>query len=478
MKQKSLSMNAILNTIRTVMSMVFPLITFPYAARVLQVTNLGKVNFSSSVISYFVLLAGLGIKTYAIREGAGIRENKKKLEKFASQVFTINLISTALSYALLIITMVVVPKLHQYTLLLMVQSINILGATIGVEWLYSIYEDYLYITIRSILVQLTSMILLFLFVRSIGDYVFYAAITVFATNAANLINFIHARKTIKINITPNLCLTKHIKPVLIIFAMSVATTIYVNSDTTMLGFICDDYHVGIYNAATKIYTILKNMMAASILVALPRLSYYLTNGLYKEYNSESKRILNMFLVVLLPTVCGLFMVAREIIYVIAGTSYIEAVPALQILSICLLVSIFSIFLTNVVLLPGKKEKQLMYATIVSALVNVLLNFIFIPLYQHTGTAFTTLISEVVVLIWQIACGKKLIKLSISKRDVLCLIIGCVSIVAVCSCVDLLVLPSPIKLVLKIIFSVFLYLLILIIGKHSIVTFLKKYIRKK
>ena len=52
------------------MNIIFPLITFPYASNVLQVENLGKVNFASSVCGYFLLFAGLGISSYAVREGS------------------------------------------------------------------------------------------------------------------------------------------------------------------------------------------------------------------------------------------------------------------------------------------------------------------------------------------------------------------------------------------------------------------------
>ena len=76
MKKKSLDKNAALNMFKTLMSMIFPLVTYPYVTRILQVENIGKINFSGSVVSYFTLLAGLGISTYAIREGAGLRQDK------------------------------------------------------------------------------------------------------------------------------------------------------------------------------------------------------------------------------------------------------------------------------------------------------------------------------------------------------------------------------------------------------------------
>ena len=64
------------------------------------------------------------------------------------------------------------------------------------------------------------------------------------------------------------------KPILLIFASSFAITIYVNSDTTILGILTSDYHVGIYAVATKIYTMVKSVLAAILLVSVPRLSRY------------------------------------------------------------------------------------------------------------------------------------------------------------------------------------------------------------
>ena len=69
LKIRSLGTNALLNGIKNVMALCFPLISFPYVSRILKVENLGKYTFSQSFVSYFVLLAGLGISTYAVREG-------------------------------------------------------------------------------------------------------------------------------------------------------------------------------------------------------------------------------------------------------------------------------------------------------------------------------------------------------------------------------------------------------------------------
>ena len=127
-----------------VVGAIFPLITFPYVSRILGVENLGKYNFSVSIIAYLVLLAKLGISVYAIREGARIRDDKKKFNNFASQLFTINVISTVIVYGIFLLMVLIVPKLKDYELLLFVLSIQIFVVPLTLDWVYRIYEDFLF----------------------------------------------------------------------------------------------------------------------------------------------------------------------------------------------------------------------------------------------------------------------------------------------------------------------------------------------
>ena len=71
----------VLNAIKGIMGVIFPLITFPYVSKILGVNALGEYNFASSIVSYILLLARLRINSYAIREGARIRENKEEFSR-------------------------------------------------------------------------------------------------------------------------------------------------------------------------------------------------------------------------------------------------------------------------------------------------------------------------------------------------------------------------------------------------------------
>lgn len=210
-KMPNIRINAMLNSIRSIMSIIFPLITYPYVTRVLQAENLGKVNFASSTLSYFSLIAVLGLTSYAAREGAGLRNNKENINNFCTELLTLNLCTTIFAYGIFGVVLIFSPSLHPYTGLLIIYSLTIIFSTLGMEWVYTIYEDYFYITVRSIVMQIVSVVLMFIFVQDIDDFYYYAAINVFASVGGNIFNFFHVRKYIKLKLKFNKNIFKHLK---------------------------------------------------------------------------------------------------------------------------------------------------------------------------------------------------------------------------------------------------------------------------
>ena len=191
MQKSNVKKNTVFNTVKTVFGIIYPLITFPYISRVLLAENVGKVNFGNSIVSYFSLIASLGVSTYAIRECSKVRDNQEELNRTASQIFSINIISTLISYFALVITLIVAQPLENYRELICIQSATILFTTLGADWINSAMEDFKYIAVRTIGMQLVSLALMFLFVRRPEDYIKYAVISVVASSGANIINIFY-----------------------------------------------------------------------------------------------------------------------------------------------------------------------------------------------------------------------------------------------------------------------------------------------
>ena len=467
MKIKSLKLNSFMNTFKTFMSLVFPLITYPYALRILQVNNIGMNNFANSIVSYFALVAGLGITRYATREGARKRDDSKVFNVFANQMFTLSLIATGIAYLALFISLICIEPLQPYANLILVNSMTILGTTIGMDWVNSAEEEYVYITLRTILFQIISMILLFAFVHDENDLIKYAWISVISNVGANCLNFFYIRKYVKLRIEFR-GLKEHFAPVMWLFASTIATTIYVNSDTTMLGLFCGDYSVGLYSVATKIYTILKQLLAASIVVALPRLSNYWANGNTTEFKNTINSVFNTFMTLLLPIMVGVFMLAPEAIEIIGGKSYLEGVTALRILSISLGFSVIGIFYTNAMMLPMKREKQTTIIMIISAITNFILNFIFIPMAAQNGAAFTTVIAELIVMVCQIYVMSKDKVFHPNKKLLFQVFWGCLGIIVVCFCIGRINLNLVLRTILCVTGSIGIYFVILFKLKNDLV----------
>ncbi len=435
MKNKSLGINAFLNGLRSVLNLLFPLITFPYISRVLSVQGIGIYNFSNTYINYFTLIAGLGIATYAVREGAKYRNQKKRIEKFASQVFSINIFATIIAYLLLFLSLVIFKNLNNYVTCILIFSLQILFTTLGTEWIYTIYEDYAYITIRSIAFKILSIILLFILVREPSDYLWYATITVLAGVGSNILNFIHARSFINIRLTLNTNWRYHLKPILVIFASAVAVTIYVSSDTTILGILKNDYAVGIYSISVKIYQIAQSLLSAILTVTIPRLAMLWGQKRRSEYNDVLTRVINTLGILVLPASVGLIMLSREVVLIIAGHKFLSSVNSLRIITWAIIFSIFAWIFSDCVLIPAKRESKVLRNTLITAAINVILNFILIPSMSYDGTSLSTVIAEFSVMIMNGYSCRDIIKPIIFKKETLKnlfeSIIGCVGIVIVC-----------------------------------------------
>lgn len=435
-------------------------------------TGMGKYNFASSIVSYFLLIAGLGINMFAVREGARLRDNRKKFSEFASKILTINLISTIISYVLLIIILLAVSSLHNYSSAILIFSLQIFLTTIGVNWLFVIFEEYGYITLRNILFKIVSIALLFIFVRNSNDYINYACITVFASTGSNILNFFYAKKFCDFKLNFNFNYSSYIKPILVIFASTIAIQIYVNSDVTMLGFIKGDYSVGIYNVAVKVYTIAASLLASILAVTIPRLSMLMGQNRLNEYNKLLKDLLNTLLVLVVPAMVGLFILSKDVSVLLGGSKYIKSAESLKILCFAMIFKLFCSVFNECVLIPVKRENKSLLAFSFAAVLNIGLNFILIPLFAEKGAALTTVLAESSAMLINLYYGRDIIipivKNKATFHNIFTVFIGSLIIVGTCEIIKGLVSSVVIKICLQVLLSVVFYFGILKLMKNPVV----------
>lgn len=400
MKIHSVKFNFIMNFIMAASSIVFPLITFPYVSRVLMAAGNGKVATASAVITYFNMFASLGIPTYGIRACAKVRDDRDKLSQTVQELLIINSVTMLITCAAFVFTVALVPEFAAEKELYVINGIGMVLNMFAITWLYNALEQYAYITVCNLLVKLVSLVLMLLMVKSPDDYILYGGITVFASSASYVFNFVYALRFISFKKKGPYNFRVHMKPIIRFFAMSAATSVYTNLDVVMLRFMKGDTEVGYYNAAIKVKTILTTLITSLGTVLLPRLSYYVKQNEKERFYQMIGKAVNFVVIAGLPLTVYFMLYADESILFLAGEGYEGSVlPMIVLMPTVLLIGLSNI--TGIqILTPQNLEQKVLNSIVAGAAIDFVLNLVLIPRFASTGAGLATLAAEAAVLVIQ------------------------------------------------------------------------------
>lgn len=391
---KSLKKNVALNLVRSIMSVLFPLVSFPYASRILLPSGIGNINFANSIIDIFLLISGLGIVTYGTREGSKIKDDQKKLNKFAREMFILNICSMAISLLLFFISLSFVDKFSEVRTLLLITSVKIVFESVGLSWVLFVMEDYKAITIRSILLQSISLGFLFIFVHEPSDIWKYAIMGIIYSVGANSFSLFYTRKYVNIFDKTTIELRKHFRRMFIFFGLAASAKLYAVVDSTMLGFLCTPEQVGFYSAANKLVNIVIMVISAALSVFLPRATYYYSNNNKKDYYALVRDAINTTVFYALPVSFGLFILCEPVIILINGKDFMEAIPSMKFLCVQILFTSLIMAIQNLLLVPRNEERVILISQNIAFAVNLIFNSILIKRYQAYGASIATSISQI------------------------------------------------------------------------------------
>lgn len=468
MQQKSVKYNYIMNIILTLSGFIIPIITFPYVSRILLPIGTGKVSFATSVVAYFSMFAQMGIPTYGIRACAKVRDDKEKLSKTAHEIIIINSIMCILIYIIFLFAVALVPKFREEHTLFLIIGLTIIFNVIGVEWLYKALEQYKYITVRSLIFKVIGIVMMFLFVHEQKDYIVYGGITILGGVGANIFNIINVRKHILIKRYRDYDFLQHLKPIAVFFGLSIATTIYTNVDTVMLGFISGDEEVGYYNAAVKIKTIMVSIITSLGAVLLPRTSYYVDKGLKDQYREITNKAIRFTSILSVSFTIFFCIFAKNCIVFLSGNAYLNSIPAMQIIVFTLPFIGCSNIIGMQILIPNAKEKYYLTFQIVGATIDLIANMILIPKYGSAGAAVGTLLAECIVMISSVfSAGIWVWKIIFQKENVKMIFATTIAIFAA-SLVKMMGLGNFIELLFAAVIFWGIYGLVLLLLKDALV----------
>ena len=466
---KSVKANYLFNLINSASQLLFPLITFPYASRIMMADGIGQVNFFQSIISYISLFTCLGIPMYAIREVAKVRDNPEKMTRITVEILLLHAFLTLLGYMAVAVICLTVTKVQTDIPLFLLLSATIFFTAIGCEWFYQGIEDFKYVAIRGLLVKLLSVVLLFLFVKTKEDILWYGAYTVLGVLGGNILNFNRLRKYLHRDVIDFRALhpLRHLKPALHVFALNVVISIYLQLNNVLLGFMKDAEAVGYFTAATKIMMITMSISSSLGAVIMPRTSNLIAEGRMDEFRILIQKSYDFVLALAMPLTVGLIFTSPSIILLLSGEGFAPAVLTSQIVASNILMVGLSGVMGIQVLYPLGKINIVILCTLIGAAVNVFFNVLLIPRYGHNGTAVAYMLAEVAVTVSMFLIGRKYIPIQFLKKQHLHYVGGGIVMGGVLYFISLLGLSIISTLITMICVGIMVYIIVLLWLKDSI-----------
>lgn len=465
-KKNTLFKNTIYKSMLSLVNIVVPIIIGPYIMRLLDVELYGTYNRVYAEFQMFLAFASFGVYTFGVREISKIRNDKEKISKLFSNLFLISLISNIL-IILMYIAYSIFTSSGIATTIYLIMSIQIVANIFYVEFVNEALENYKFITTKSIIVKIIYFASILLFIRNKDDVILYAIIVSLTNFLNNIVSFIYAKSKIKFNFK-DIKFKKYLKPLLAVLIITNLDLLYSQLDRVMLGKYVNDVAVTLYYVPYYVVSTLVAIPYSIINVSIPRLSYILKNEGKEKYVEKLNNSISSLMFVIVPMCLGIFVVAKEVIYIYAGDKYMTAVIPLMIACITRIFISLESVMNNLVMYPNDLENRILKVSLCCGLLNLTMNYIlvYLKLLTPATALITTGFAEIIIVLCHYIYARKNMKLNIeiiSKRNTIYFILGLLFI--------------PISLIIRSLNLGFITTLTLIIMTCSIMYFIVLYIKK-
>lgn len=397
----SIKKNLAYNSLLSLSQLLYPIVTFPYVARVLEPEGMGTYNFVESVARYFILIAALGTPIYGVRQIAIYKGNVIEIGKTFREIFTVNIITTLSCCLLYLIVIPFLPGFELNIKLYYIGLFYILFNGITSEWYFIGREDFRFLFLRTVVVRVLMVISVFLFVQKptdLGKYFLINTLSFVGLGVVNLIYIVREIKRPMLKFRKLKDSFKHLKPLFFIFSSIFAVSVYILFDTILLRLFTNDENVGYYTAATKLNKVIVTFLAAISTVLLPKLSNAFKSKNIQLAENYVEKSLQLTLFICFPAVIFTFSLSEELILLFSGKAYLPAVSTMRILTpIILIIGLTNVFGLQILNSIGR-DKEFLKAVLFGAFISLLFNFILIPKIGLNGAAISNLSAEFFVLV--------------------------------------------------------------------------------
>ena len=394
---KSIGVNYIYNLAYQILVLVVPFILTPYVSRVLSPEGIGEFSYATTIVGYFVLAGNLGVATYGQLEIAKTRKDIGICSITFWEILLTRFITMSMSLFIYIVYVIFGHSV--YKVMYRVLVVQILASALDISWLLQGLEEFKKIILRNVIIKFAGVVLVLLFVKNEGDLYKYALIMNGVTLLGNisLWSYIPGFLT-KVQVTKPRMLT-HLKQSFAYFIPSIATTLYLTLDKTMIEWFSETTaENGYYEQAQKIEQMAVTAVTSLSVVTMPRMALLFNEKKNDEIRIIFRKTIRFVLFMAIPMCVGLISVADIFITLYLGNGYETSAVLLKIFSFLLIIVGLNNAFGKQILMPFGKQKKYNIGVIIGAAVNFCLNLILSPRLLSIGAAIASVIAEGMILI--------------------------------------------------------------------------------
>jgi len=380
-----------------VLQKVATLILVFYVARILGVEEFGLYSFVFSFVALFGILANLGIDHLNLRD---VAQDYKKAEEVLGVSISLKIFLSIITIFAAYISIIIFGYDERTVFLVFLAAFTVVLDNISAIF-RTMFVAFEKMHLELIVNSVSKAILLAggLFALFSGYGVIGLVITAILASISNLLLSVY------------LCRSKIVKPKIIVsvkkskdmllkalpfYFIGIFMIIYAKIDIIMLSFFQGNIAVGLYDSAVRLVDSLAIIITSFSTAIFPVMSRFYAQN-HKSVPLIIEKSLKFILVVILPIGVGTSILAQQIITFIYGPDFAPAAIALQLLIWYTVLNFTALFM-YLQLNSMNKEKLVSVIVGVSLIVNILFNLYLIPRYSIVGAAFSTLISQAVLVV--------------------------------------------------------------------------------
>ena len=361
----SVKQNLAYSTLLTMSTYLVPLIVFPYISRTLGVGGIGIVDTIDNMIDYCILFSMMGLTSVGVREIAKNKDNPEALSQTFTDLFALNLCSTAFIALVFVLIVALSPTLQGYGMLIPIGILKLTANLFWIEWFYTGLEEFRYITLRSIILRTIFVLAVFLLVHCETDVTVYYTLFTGITVGNAVCNWYHKRSYLHWNLRrANI----------------------------------NNQEAGNYATATRVYQVVIALISTLTAVMIPRMSVLMKENKIDKVRKYTDIAFKLLFLFSFPIICFVELFSPDIIRLFAGTGFEGAIMPMRIIMLQLIVIGAEKIIVLQLLIPLRKDITIVKAGFAGVIVWTLLTILLVPKFSSMGTAIVWVAAETTVLI--------------------------------------------------------------------------------